>query len=266
MTPGDQSLYGTCAMLLTFLGTGTSTGVPVIGCNCTVCTSNDPRNKRSRTSALIQTDQQHILIDAGPDFRTQALAARIQYLDAVLLTHSHFDHVAGLDDLRPLNARWGALPIYGSPTTLKDIRERFYYAFAVSSEGSTRPEMELTPIHGPFRVANTHIVPLDVMHGTWTITAYRFDRLAYVTDANFIPPKAWEQLQDLDVLVLNALRFEAHPTHFNVAEALDVIAELRPRRAFLVHMTHAVDYATVNASLPPGVELAYDGLKVELTR
>jgi phosphoribosyl 1,2-cyclic phosphate phosphodiesterase len=251
-------------MQLRFLGTGTSMGVPVIGCDCAVCTSPDARNHRTRTSALLRSGAESLLIDAGPDFRLQALAARLQSVDGVLLTHSHFDHVAGLDDLRPLCHGGGCIPIYGSERTLSEVRERFSYAFAETSVGSTRPSLDLRPIDGPFTVGQLQITPLTIMHGTWPITAYRVGGLGYVTDASHIPSEAWAQLADLDVLVLNALRPEPHPTHYSLSQALAVIAELRPRRAFLVHMTHNVEHAATSAELPPGVELAYDGLEIEV--
>jgi phosphoribosyl 1,2-cyclic phosphate phosphodiesterase len=237
-------------------------GVPVIGCGCAVCTSPDPRNRRTRTSALLQTGAETILIDAGPDFRTQALAAGLRGLDAVLLTHSHFDHVAGLDDLRPLCRNTGDIPIYGSPRTLEDVRERFAYAFNETSLGSTRPGLDLRPVVAPFRIGATEVRPFDILHGTWTITGYRIGGLGYVTDASSIPAASWEQLRGLDLLVLNALRHEPHPTHYSIPEAVAVIAELQPRRAFLVHMTHTVEHVAANETLPPGVELAYDGLEV----
>jgi phosphoribosyl 1,2-cyclic phosphate phosphodiesterase len=252
-------------MLLTFLGTGTSKGVPVIGCECPVCRSLDPHNRRTRTSALLRTRGQHILIDAGPDFRAQALSAHIGRLDAVLLTHSHFDHIGGIDDLRPLTSEDRPMPIYGDANTIEDVRHRFSYAFSTTaSEGSSRPALELRAINGSFNVGDVHIVPLDIIHGGWTITGYRIGRFGYVTDASAIPPASFELLQNLDVLVLNALRFKPHPTHFSLDEALKVVAELAPRRAFFVHMTHHFDHTTINAKLPCGVELAYDGLEVEV--
>lgn len=255
-------------MQLTFLGTGTSQGVPVIGCPCSVCQSPDPRNRRTRTSALLRAEGQHILIDAGPDFRMQALANHIQHLDAVLLTHHHFDHIGGLDDLRPITEKAGVLPIYGYPETLNDVQQRFDYAFneKIASVGSTRPRLKPTPLSGPFYVGNVYIIPFDIVHGTWTIAGYRFGNLAYITDASAIPQASMELLYDLDVLVLNALRFKSHPTHFNLQEALVVIDRLRPRRTFLVHTTHAFDYTTIHEHLPNGVELAYDGLIVQVAR
>lgn len=249
-------------MRLRFLGTGTSMGVPVIGCTCAVCTSPDPRNRRTRTSALLQRGAQTILIDAGPDFRAQALAAGLRNVDAVLLTHAHFDHTAGLDDLRPLCHHNGYVPVYGSPRTLAEIRQRFAYAFNETSSGSTRPSLDLQPVEAPFAIGDTTIHPFDVQHGTWTITGYRIGGLGYVTDASFIPPASWSLLADLDVLVLNALRYEPHPTHYSVDQALEIVAALRPRRAFFVHMTHVIEHAAASARLPPGVEFAYDGLEV----
>jgi phosphoribosyl 1,2-cyclic phosphate phosphodiesterase len=239
-------------------------GVPVIGCSCPVCTSGDARNRRTRTSALLREAGQTILIDAGPDFRAQALDAGLRHIDAVILTHSHFDHIAGIDDLRPLCHHDSCVPIFGSPRTLADVRERFAYAFNESSVGSTRPSIELRPIEGPFQIGATAVTPLAIVHGTWPITGYRIGGLGYVTDASLIPAESWDLLRGLDVLVLNALRYEPHPTHFSLAQALDVIAELRPRRAFLVHMTHAFDHAVASAQLPPGVEFAYDGLEINV--
>ncbi|HNP72166.1 MAG TPA: MBL fold metallo-hydrolase [Kouleothrix sp.] len=253
-------------MRLTFLGTGTSMGVPVIGCRCAVCTSPDPHNHRLRTSALLEAGGRTLLFDAGPDLRQQALAAHISRVDAVLLTHAHADHISGLDDLRPLNfAQRSAIPLFGSATTLGMVRERFSYAFHDSSRGSTRPELELCEIRSgvAFRAAGVAALPFDVQHGTWSITGFRIGRLGYVTDASALPPESLALLRGLDVLVLNALRYAEHPTHFNVAQACAVAAELQPRRTLLVHMTHDLEHAAVNAALPDGVELAYDGLVVE---
>jgi phosphoribosyl 1,2-cyclic phosphate phosphodiesterase len=252
-------------MQLRFLGTGTSMGVPVIGCSCAVCTSTDPRNSRTRTSALLTHGDLRLLIDAGPDFRTQALNAKITRLDAVLLTHSHFDHTAGLDDLRPIVRSDNPMPIYGSPQTLAEVRDRFAYAFSETvSAGSTRPSIELRSIDGPFMIGDLTIIPFTVMHGTWAITGFRIGTLGYITDASYIPPESLALLSDLDLLVINALRFDPHPTHFSLAQALEIIAQLRPQQARMVHMTHAMEHTTVNATLPPGIELAYDGLCMEL--
>ncbi len=251
-------------MRLRFLGTGTSMGVPVIGCDCPVCTSSDPRNRRLRTSALLHTGSETILIDAGPDLRMQALSVGLRSVDAVLLTHAHFDHTAGLDDLRPFCHSGVCIPIYGSPHTLADVRHRFAYAFTESSAGSTRPNLDLRPVAEPFLIGAASITPFDVLHGTWTITGYRVGRLGYITDASAIPPPAWQLLADLDVLVLNALRYEPHPTHYSVEQAIDVVARLRPRQAYFVHMTHGIDHDAASRQLPPGVAFAYDGLEVDI--
>jgi phosphoribosyl 1,2-cyclic phosphate phosphodiesterase len=254
-------------MRLTFLGTGTSMGVPVIGCRCAVCTSPDQRNRRLRTSALLEVAGLNLLIDAGPDLRQQALNVGLTRLDAVLLTHAHADHVSGLDDLRPLNfAQRSAIPLYGSADTLGHIRKRFDYAFMNGSEGSTRPALDLVEIQAraPFRIDQVEILPFEVRHGTWPITGFRVGRLGYVTDASSIPPAALECLRELDLLVINALRLQSHPTHFSVDEARQVVEELRPRRALFVHMTHDIDHVAVNASLPRHMQLAYDGQVVEV--
>lgn len=242
-------------------------GVPVIGCQCAVCQSTDPRNKRLRTSALLEVGGLNLLFDAGPDLRQQALAVGLTRVDAVLLTHSHSDHVSGLDDLRPLNfAQQASIPLYGSPETLSAIRGRFDYAFVNGSEGSTRPAIDLVEIQNksPFRIQGIQAMPFDIQHGTWTITGFRIGRLGYVTDASFIPPASLDQLRGLDVLVLNALRLKPHPTHFTLQQACDLVEQLRPRRTLLVHMTHDLDHATVNASLPQHIQLAYDGQVVEV--
>lgn len=254
-------------MRLTFLGTGTSMGVPVIGCRCEVCTSPDPHNKRLRTSALLEVAGLHVLFDAGPDLRQQALSAGLDRVDAVLLTHSHADHISGLDDLRPLNfAQKTAIPLYGFASTLSTVREHFAYAFAETSDGSTRPSLQLVEVADsvPFQVGPVTALPFDVRHGSWTITGFRVGQLGYVTDASELPAASLAHLRGLDLLVLNALRRDPHPTHFSVAQALDVIADLQPRRALLVHMTHDLDHEQINATLPAHVRLAYDGQIVEI--
>ncbi|GIW91854.1 MAG: MBL fold metallo-hydrolase [Pirellulaceae bacterium] len=250
-------------MQLRFLGTGTSMGVPVIGCDCPICTSSDPRHHRLRTSALIRSHGLTILIDAGPDFRIQALNAGLRRIDAVLLTHAHFDHVAGLDDLRPFCLRQGSLPIFGSARTLADVRQRFAYAFDDSSQGSSRPSITLHAVEEPFQIGPLTIVPIAVPHGTWMITAYRIGALGYVTDASTVPPSAIMALRGVRVLVLNALRAEPHPTHLSIAEAGRVAQEVGAQRTFLVHMTHSVDYRA-DYGLPPEVTFAYDGLEIEV--
>lgn len=242
-------------------------GVPVIGCRCEVCTSPNPRNKRLRTSALLEVGGLNLLFDAGPDLRQQALAVGLTRVDAVLLTHAHVDHIAGLDDLRPLNfAQKAAIPLYGTRPTLTFVRKHFDYAFSEGSEGSTRPSLELVEIHdsSPFQVGPVEVVPFDVYHGTWTITGFRIGGLGYVTDASAIPPASLAHLRGLDLLVLNALRQKPHPTHFSLDQALEQIEVLQPRRALLVHMTHDVEHQATNAALPDHVRLAFDGQSIEI--
>lgn len=242
-------------------------GVPMIGCQCAVCQSGDPFNQRLRTSVLLEVGGLTLLIDAGPDLRQQAIRAGLRRLDAVLLTHSHADHVAGIDDLRPLNfAQRGAIPLYGTPETLDAVRERFAYAFVNSSQGSTRPSLDLVAFRNyePFSIGGVQVVPLAVQHGTWTISGFRVGRLGYLTDASAIPDATLAELHGLDVLVLNALRPQPHPTHFTVEEALAVVGALRPQRAFFVHMGHELDHLTTNATLPITAQLAFDGQVVEI--
>ncbi|MBA3944516.1 MAG: MBL fold metallo-hydrolase [Herpetosiphonaceae bacterium] len=258
-------------MRLTLLGTGTSMGVPVIGCDCTVCTSPDPRNRRTRTAALLEARGTTILIDAGPDMRMQVLRHHVTYLDAVLLTHGHADHVGGIDDLRPFTMhsriaarRRGPLPIYGDAATIARVRHQFDYAFDPAPSLSTRPSLATHVLNGPFRVNDLDIIPFTVNHGPNPITGYRFGRCGYITDGKTLPPATMQQLHGLDLLIINALRFTDHPLHFTVDEAVAVVEELQPRQALFVHMTHDFDHATVNAQLPPHIQLGYDGQVVEL--
>lgn len=240
-------------------------GVPVIGCDCAVCTSDDPRNRRLRTSALLQHAETSILIDAGPDLRTQVLRQRIARLDAVLLTHAHTDHIGGIDDLRPFTMRSARpLPLYGDEPTLRRVRHMFDYAFDPAPSLSTRPQLEPRPLAQSLTIGGLTVQPFQVLHGPHPITGYRCGSLAYITDASRLPPETMQLLTGLEVLVINALRFTPHPLHFTIDEALMVVAELRPRRAYFIHITHDLDHATVNAQLPPHVQLAYDGQVIEV--
>lgn len=252
-------------MKLTFLGTGTSTGVPSIGCECETCRSDDPRDKRLRVSILIEHGGQIVLVDTSSDFRQQALRQKIKWLDAVLITHCHADHIFGLDDIRPLNFRHGALGLYANERAWKDIRRIFQYVFEPSYIGGGLPQIvPHTVVNGaPFCIGpDLQVTPLEVIHGRLPVIAYRFNDFAYATDLSEIPPPTIEGLRDLDVLVLDCLRFTEHPTHLWLDRALEYINELKPRRAYLTHLAHDVMHGRDTPRLPDGVEFAYDGLEV----
>jgi phosphoribosyl 1,2-cyclic phosphate phosphodiesterase len=251
---------------ITVLGSGTSTGVPTIGCPCEVCASTDPRDNRMRPSILVQYAGRGILIDTTPDFRTQALRARIDRVDAILYTHAHADHILGLDDVRPFNYKQGAeIPIYAREETLNAIRRVFHYAFEERTEGTSIPRLSLHALsNDPFKLFGLTITPLPVMHGRSEILGYRFGSAAYITDQSDIPEATKEKMQGLDVLFLDALRHRPHPTHSTVAQALGWVEELKPKRAFFTHICHDLPHARTEATLPEGVHLAYDGLEIEV--
>lgn len=252
-------------MMITFLGTGTSAGIPVVGCKCSVCQSEDPRNNRTRASVLISFNGKNLLIDTSTDFRAQALREDVSHLDAILYTHSHADHILGLDDIRPFNF-WqkGPVPIYGRGETLSHIRRAFPYIFESTSALSVIPHVEENEISGPFELFGLQITPVPVMHGPNEITGYRLGGFAYITDFKSIPEASISMLRDLDILVLDALRRKPHPTHSHLENSLAVVEKLRPKRAFFTHMCHDLDHQGTEAHLPSQVRLAYDGLKVLL--
>jgi phosphoribosyl 1,2-cyclic phosphate phosphodiesterase len=253
-------------MKFTLLGTGTSTGVPSIGCDCETCTSDDPRDNRLRVSVLVEHAGLQVLIDTSSDFRQQALRHRISRLDAVLITHCHADHVFGLDDIRPLNFRHGPLGVYANERAWVDLRRIFKYVFEPSHFGGGLPQVvPHTVVRGaPFSLApGLTVTPLEVIHGRLPVVAYRFNDFAYATDLSEIPPDTLDGLRDLDVLVLDCLRIHnPHPTHLTLERALLYVEELRPRRTYFTHITHDVKHARDSARLPPGVEFAYDGLVI----
>jgi phosphoribosyl 1,2-cyclic phosphate phosphodiesterase len=252
-------------LTLTFLGTGTSHGVPSIACHCPVCSSSDPKNQRYRCSVVLQYGERNVLIDTATEFRLQAIRAGMERLDAILFTHSHADHIGGLDDVRSFSERQGTpIPCHGTPRTLREIRRRFDYIFKPTQEGGGKPRLDLIPIRGPLNLFGLKIVPVPVYHGELPVLGFRFGAAAYVTDVNRIPGGSMDLLRGLDLLVLDALRWTPHPTHFTVKQALEVIHELRPVRSYLTHITHDLDHARTNAVLPPGVELAYDGLTLRM--
>jgi len=253
-------------MRLTFLGTGTSTGVPSIGCTCETCRSEDVRDKRLRVSVLIEHAGKKILVDTSIDFRQQALRAGISKLDAVLITHCHVDHVFGLDDIRPLNFRYGAMGIYANEAAWKGLRRIFHYIFRPTHFGGGLPQLIPHTVvkNASFQIGkDLEILPLEVIHGELPVIAYRFNDFAYATDLKRIPDDAADQLRDLDVLALDCVRFKPHSTHLCLDEALAIIEELKPKRAFLTHLNHDILHARDSRLLPDNVEFAYDGLVAE---
>ncbi len=255
-------------MRVVILGSGTSFGVPVIGCRCEVCTSTDRRDRRMRTAALVESDDgARILIDTPPELRLQLLEAGIDTVDAVLFTHEHADHVHGIDDLRAISVRRGPLGLYGSHVVMAQIQQRFGYIFDTEVQpppGTSKPELTVTELV-PFEevsIAGMPVVPLEVDHGGTPVLGYRIGRMCYVTDAKAIPPRARAAMQGLDVLVLNALFEQPHPTHLSIDEAVAVGREVGAKRVFLTHLTHRYAHQALERRLPPGVQPAYDGLTI----
>jgi phosphoribosyl 1,2-cyclic phosphate phosphodiesterase len=255
-------------MRVTFLGTGTSQGVPIIGCSCPVCQSTDPRDQRLRVSVLVETGGKRILIDAGPDLRQQMLRARVKDLDAVLLTHEHMDHVSGMDDLRAFNFAHQppkAVPIYADESTLNAVRRMYAYAFAENKYPGV-PHFDLRTINrSPFEAEGIGIQPIEVMHLRMPVLGFRIGGFTYITDAKTISTSELDKVRGTEVLVLNALREKEHYSHLNLAEALAIVQEIKPRQAWFTHISHWMGrHAEVNAGLPDGSRLAHDGLVVEL--
>lgn len=253
---------------VTFLGSGTSAGVPMIGCSCATCQSSDPHDKRLRPSIyLVVEDGPSILVDTSTDLRQQALTYGVTRLDAILFTHPHVDHILGLDEVRRFNyLHRRAIPAYADATTASDLRKTFHYVFdPPAQKGGGVPQIDLSIIDGPFDVQGVRVRPVPLFHGGRQILGFRFGTFAYLTDCNRIPEDSWPLLAALDTLVLDALRHRPHPTHFTVAEALEVVRRLQPRQTYFTHMCHDLPHAETNASLPPGVQLAHDGLKFDIT-
>lgn len=250
---------------LTFLGTGTSMGVPTVGCECAVCRSPDPRDHRTRPSVWLQHNGRSIVIDTSPDFRFQALRAGLKRVDAVLYTHAHADHILGLDDLRPFNLRQRCpIPLYANPETLAALRRTFAYVFEDPTPESTVPEVKLEEIKGPFELFGIAFQPVPALHGPGEVLGFRFGAAGYLTDFSELPPASRELLRGLDLLVLDALREEPHPMHSSLSQSVALVEELQPRRAYFTHICHDLGHAATNARLPAGVELAYDTLTVDV--
>jgi phosphoribosyl 1,2-cyclic phosphate phosphodiesterase len=260
---------------VTVLGSGTSHGVPMIACDCTVCTSSDPRDKRTRPSILIEYENPHrcdaganvesrntsLLVDTSPELRLQCLANNVRRVDAVLYTHHHIDHIAGLDDLRRFN--WvlkRALTCYGQPETLDRLRVMFAYVFEHDPEyPSAKPQLELRAIDGAFEIGGRTITPIPLFHGKMSVLGFRVGNFAYCTDVSEIPAESWRLLSDLDVLILDALRKKSHPTHFNLEQAVDHARRIAATHTFFTHVAHELPHEQTNRELPAGMALAFDG-------
>jgi phosphoribosyl 1,2-cyclic phosphate phosphodiesterase len=249
---------------LTVLGSGTSMGVPTIGCNCAVCTSSHPHDRRTRPSILLEFGGKFVLIDSGPDFREQAIREHITQIDAVLYTHTHADHILGLDDLRPLSYRRpNRIPLYAQREATDFLRNMFRYIFEDNYKFGGLAKVELKRIDGPFELFGARFEPIPVIHGETEIYGYRFGCAAYLTDFSQIPEASFSLLQGLDVLFLDALRHKPHPTHSSVDQSLQIAERLQAKRVFFTHICHDLPHEATNAALPQGVRLSYDGMKLE---
>jgi len=250
--------------VLTVLGSGTSMGVPTIGCNCRVCTSTDPHDHRTRPSVLVEYDGRFVLIDTTPDFRQQAIREKITRLDAILYTHAHADHILGLDDVRPISLRHESrIPLYAQEKTAEAVESIFRYIFDANYKYGGIARVEMNRFNGSLDLFGARFEPIRIVHGEADIHGFRFGSAAYLTDFSAIPPESKERLRGLDILFLDALRHRPHPTHSTVANSLSLVEELQPRRAFFTHISHDLPHEETNQSLPAHVRLAHDGLKLE---
>ncbi len=250
-------------MKITFLGTGTSHGVPMLGCQCSVCTSKNPKNNRFRSAIYINQADLSLLIDTPPELRLMLLKHNITTIDGILYTHPHADHLMGFDDIRAINRLIkNQIPCYGNSYTINEIKKVFSYIDTAIQKGGGLPQVSLNTVLKPFYIKNLKVEPLKVKHGLLEILGYRFGKVAYITDCSYLPGKTRKQLLDLDVLILGALRYRKHPTHFNIDEALNLISKLNVPRVYLTHISHDLEHELVNLQLPHNIQLAYDGLEI----
>jgi phosphoribosyl 1,2-cyclic phosphate phosphodiesterase len=253
------------AIRVTMLGSGTSTGVPVISCPCKVCTSDNPRNRRWRPGLKLEIGECVVLVDTPTDLREQALRFGLSRVDAVLFTHAHADHIFGLDDVRIFNFRQrNAIPCYGSELTLQAIRRTFAYVFEEGQKGGGKPQLDLIGVREPFRLLGEQIVPVPVWHGEMEVYGYRIGSFAYVTDCNRIPEESFALLEGVEILILDALRYRPHSTHFSVSEAIAIAERIGASRTIFTHLAHEIDYGAPAVPLPAGVEFGYDGLAFDV--
>jgi phosphoribosyl 1,2-cyclic phosphate phosphodiesterase len=252
-------------MKVILLGTGTSQGIPVIACECPTCKSDDPRNRRTRASVLISYAGRNIVVDTSTEFRLQMVYNGIKRLDAVLFTHAHADHVHGLDDIRQFNKiQQAVIPCYGSAETLESIRQKYDYVFKPTQEGGGKPDIALNEISGDFDLFGKTIVPLEVKHGVLDVLGFRVGKFAYITDASNVPEETLARLRGVEVLVINALRYIPHETHFSVGQAIDVIGKVRPRISYLTHLSHIIEHERLEGELPQNIHVGHDGLTLDI--
>jgi len=252
---------------ITFLGTGTSQGIPVIGSQHPVCMSKNPKDKRLRSSVLIQWDDYNYVIDCGPDFRQQMLSVDCQYLSGILFTHEHADHTAGIDDIRPFFFRQGDIPIYASMRVVKELTRRFGYIFETDNKYPGTPAVKINTIaeNTPFSLGEKMVIPIEVMHNRLPVMGFRIDNFSYLTDVKYIEDQQLKKLEGTEVLVINALRKEPHPTHLNLEEALEIVQHIKPKAAYFTHISHLLGFHDeVSKELPQQIYLAYDGLQIKI--